>query len=87
MYLLQIKFESFNSATPIMTAVPVHKSQVFINRVTVLKSDLFHEKWAKEKVIFMLDRKAKRVRLIIGQCLFIVYDCTMHTNRLWLYQN
>lgn len=42
--IFQIKFRSFYSATPIMTALPVHKRQVFTNRVTVLKSDLIREK-------------------------------------------
>lgn len=43
-FIFQIKFRSFYSAPPIMTALPVHKRQVFINRVTVLKNYLFHEK-------------------------------------------
>lgn len=43
-FIFQIKFRSFYSAAPIMTALPVHKRQAFINRVTVLKNYLFHEK-------------------------------------------
>lgn len=30
-FIFKIKFRSFYSATPIMTALPVHKIQVFIN--------------------------------------------------------